>query len=75
VFGMTLRDVFHDYGITQAALAQRVGMKPQYAHLLWHGQRKLGAKLAKRIHEAYGIPLTDLLFPESARAARRQRRE
>lgn len=65
-FRMTLRELFESHGITQQSLVDRLSMKRQYAFMLWHGQRKLGAKLAKQISDEYGIPVTDLLYPESA---------
>lgn len=65
-----LRAVLQAYGIVRSIdLSTRLGMKRQYAFMLWHGQRRLGHRLGKRIADEFGIPLTYLLFPESLTSA------
>jgi hypothetical protein len=54
---MTLREVFEHYGITQQDLVIHLSLKRQYAWLLWHGGRRLGHRLGKRVSDEFGIPL------------------
>jgi antitoxin component HigA of HigAB toxin-antitoxin module len=61
---MTLREVFEHYGITQQDLVIHLSLKRQYAWLLWHGGRRLGHRLGKRVSDEFGIPLEVLLYPE-----------
>jgi transcriptional regulator with XRE-family HTH domain len=62
---MTLREVFEHYGITQQDLVTRLSLKRQYAWMLWHGERRLGHRLGKRVSDEFGVPLEVLLYPES----------
>jgi transcriptional regulator with XRE-family HTH domain len=64
---MTLREVLERYGVSQHDLVQRLQVKRQYAHMLWTGQRRLGARLGKRISDEFGISLEELLRAEPDR--------
>ena len=63
--GMTLRDLLIEKGIKRPVdFARTVGLTRQYAHLLWTGQRLITRTMAKKIYDATGIPIPDLLMAE-----------
>ena len=58
---MFLRDLLPQYGIPSiAAFCQRLGLRKQYAWLLWHGTIALSADMMRRLHGELGIPLDAL---------------
>lgn len=61
---MTLRQLLQRHGVTQHDLVERLHLKRQYAFMLWDGQRRLGHRLGKRVSDAFGISLDDLLRAE-----------
>ena len=73
---MTLRDLLIRKGITRPIeFARTVGLTRQYAHLLWTGQRLVTRTMAKKIHEATGIPIPDLLMAETPPYQPRRKRQ
>lgn len=59
---MTLAQLFIAHGIpTPQELCRRTGIARQYCYALWSGKRRLGARLARTIHDRTGIPLADLI--------------
>jgi antitoxin component HigA of HigAB toxin-antitoxin module len=55
---MVLREVLPDYGCrTLMDLARGLGLRKQYAWLLWHGKIALSLDMLRRIHEAFGVPV------------------
>ena len=55
---MFLRDLLPQYGVPSiAALCQRLGLRKQYAWLLWHGTIALSADMLRRLHGELGVPL------------------
>jgi plasmid maintenance system antidote protein VapI len=69
---MTLIELFATRQITKPRhLARVLDLDRRYAWKLWHGERRLGAKLALRLHERTGIPIQDLLRAERAIPRRR----
>jgi antitoxin component HigA of HigAB toxin-antitoxin module len=59
---MVLKEVLPDYGCrTLMDLARGIGVRKQYAWLLWHGKIALSLDMARRIHETFGVPLEVLL--------------
>lgn len=62
---MTMHELFAQYHIhRQVDLVKRVGLTKSYAHLLWHGHRKISRRMAERISAATGIPVADLITAE-----------
>jgi transcriptional regulator with XRE-family HTH domain len=65
--GMTLQELLRSKGITKPAeLAHVLGVDRRYAWRIWHGQRKIGARLALRLFEQLGIPVHEILRAEAA---------
>jgi transcriptional regulator with XRE-family HTH domain len=76
VQGMFLRDLLPAYGITSIAeLCQRLGLRKQYAWLLWHGQIALSSDMMRRLHGELGVPLEALMQVERATPAKRRGRK
>lgn len=48
-------------GLTQASLAERVGIKREALSMLENGKRNLGVNLAKKLAPALGVNYKDLL--------------
>lgn len=48
-------------GLTQGALAERVGIKREALSMLENGKRNLGVNLAKKLAPALGVDYKDLL--------------
>jgi transcriptional regulator with XRE-family HTH domain len=58
IASMVLREVLPEYGChTMMELARGLGLRKQYAWLLWHGKIALSLDLLRRIHEAFGVPV------------------
>ena len=73
---MFLRDLLPQYGVPSiAALCQRLGLRKQYAWLLWHGTIALSADMMRRLHGELGVPLEALLQVERATPAKRRGRK
>jgi transcriptional regulator with XRE-family HTH domain len=73
---MVLREVLPDYGVaTLTALARGLGLRKQYAWLLWHGKIALSLDLLRRIHETFGVPVEVLMHVERAEPAKRRGRK
>jgi transcriptional regulator with XRE-family HTH domain len=59
---MTLQDLLSQYGIHRPIdLAHAAGIDRRHAWLIWHGERRIGHKLALRLYEGKGIPIHQLL--------------
>ena len=59
---MVLKEVLPDYGCpTLTDLARGLGLPKQYAWLMWHGKIALSVDMARRIHEAFGVPAEVLI--------------
>jgi transcriptional regulator with XRE-family HTH domain len=68
--GMTLQELLRRKGITKPGeLAHVLGVDRRYAWRIWHGQRKLGGRLALRLFERTGIPVHEILLAKAAPAA------
>jgi transcriptional regulator with XRE-family HTH domain len=75
VQGMFLRDLLPQYGIPSIAeLCQRLGLRKQYAWLLWHGKIAVSSDMLRRLHGELGVPLEALLQVERATPAQRRGR-
>jgi hypothetical protein len=62
---MTLQELLAKYGITQPIhLARAAEIDRRHAWMIWHGQRRIGHKIAMRLFEKHGIPLEQLLTLE-----------
>jgi transcriptional regulator with XRE-family HTH domain len=73
---MFLRDLLPQYGIPSIAeLCQRLGLRKQYAWLLWHGKIALSSDMMRRLHAELGIPLEALMQVERAEPAKRRGRK
>jgi transcriptional regulator with XRE-family HTH domain len=60
--GMTLHDLFKEYGIYRPSdLAEAATIDRRHAWMIWHGKRGIGTKLALRLFERKKIPLEKLL--------------
>lgn len=51
-------------GMTQAALALRLGVTPEYISMLESGRRRLSPSLAAIASACLRIPVLDLLYPD-----------
>ncbi len=58
-----------DRGITQAAMAGRLGISASYLNLIEHGRRPLGAELLLRAASELGVSVDELARDESSRLA------
>jgi transcriptional regulator with XRE-family HTH domain len=66
-----LRHLLPTYGVPSiTALCQRLGLHKQYAWLLWHGKIGLSTAMLRRLHDALGVPLEELLRVERATPAK-----
>jgi plasmid maintenance system antidote protein VapI len=62
VASMVLKEVLPDYGCPSLMdLARGIGVRKQYAWLLWHGKIALSLDMARRIHEAFKVPVEVLM--------------
>jgi transcriptional regulator with XRE-family HTH domain len=73
---MILRELLQERGVrTLTELAKRLGIRKQYAWLLWHGSIALSLEMAKRLHEEIGIPLDQLIQVERREPAKKRGRK
>lgn len=71
-----LHDVLPDYGVaTLADLACGLGLRKQYAWLLWRGEVALNLERLRRIHETFGVPVEVLMQVTCATPPKRQGRK
>ncbi|WBY03871.1 short-chain fatty acyl-CoA regulator family protein [Ramlibacter tataouinensis] len=59
LIGQRIRDQRRAQGVTQAALAQRVGISPSYLNLIESDRRNIAGALLHRIAQALGRPLEE----------------
>jgi antitoxin component HigA of HigAB toxin-antitoxin module len=72
---MVLKEVLPDYGCpTMMDLTRGLGLRKQYAWLLWHGKIALSLEMLRRIHEAFGVPVEVLAQVTRATPAKRRGR-
>jgi antitoxin component HigA of HigAB toxin-antitoxin module len=72
---MVLKEVLPDYGCpTMMDLARGLGLRKQYAWLMWHGKIALSVDMARRLHDAFGAPGEVLLQITRATPAKRRGR-
>lgn len=64
-----LADHLSQTGKRPAQLAQELGVEPSTITRILRGERRPSPDLAKRISDATGIPIVDLLYPSSPEAA------
>jgi len=55
IVGARIRERRRALGITQAALAARVGISPSYLNLIEHGKRRIGGRLLVRLARALEV--------------------
>jgi hypothetical protein len=73
---MFLRDLLPQHGIPSIAeLRRRLGLRKQYAWLLWHGTIGLSSDMMRRLHDELGIPFEALMQVERATPAKRRGRK
>jgi transcriptional regulator with XRE-family HTH domain len=76
IASMVLREVLPEYGChTMMELARGLGLRKQYAWLLWHGKIALSVDMLRRIHEAFGVPVEVLLQVTRATPPKRRGRK
>jgi plasmid maintenance system antidote protein VapI len=64
--GMTLQELLRSKGVTKPSeLAHAIDIDRRAAWRIWHGKRKIGAKMALRIFERFGIPVHEILRAEA----------
>jgi antitoxin component HigA of HigAB toxin-antitoxin module len=72
---MVLREVLPDYGVaTMMDLARGLGLRKQYAWLVWHGKVGLSLEMLRRIHETFNVPIEVLMQVTRATPAKRRGR-
>jgi transcriptional regulator with XRE-family HTH domain len=58
VASMVLKEVLPEYGCPSLTdLARGIGLRKQYAWLLWHGKIALSLDMLRRIHERFHVPV------------------
>ena len=63
--GMTLQELLRSKGITRPSqLAEALGVDRRAAWRIWHGKRRVGARMALRLIESLGIPVHEILRAE-----------
>lgn len=67
--GGRIREARKEKGLTQAALAQTLGISPAYLNLIEHDRRAIGGALLKRIAERLEVSLARLSGVEDAQLA------
>ncbi len=58
--GPAVRKLRRDAGLTQAAMAEALGISPSYLNLIEHGQRPLSATVIVRLAERFGFDAAKL---------------
>jgi hypothetical protein len=72
VAAVILRELLHQHGVeTLDAFRRQLGVTKQYGWLLWHGKVGLSGPMIKRIHDAFHIPLEELVLVERETPRRR----
>ena len=69
--GPRLRRLRRELGLTQAAMAEDLGISPSYVALIEHNQRPVTADLLLRIARGYRLDLGELAGDDGADTARR----
>lgn len=64
-----LSNYLSDTGKKAAQFASELGVEPSTITRIVRGERRPSPDLAKRISDATGIPVTDLLYPRNGNAA------
>src|SRR5262245_19492931 len=67
--GRRVRRLREQLGLTQVAMARRLGLSASYLNLIEHDQRPLTAKLAGRLGEALQVGIAAFSEIESGRLA------
>src|SRR5215468_1846833 len=67
--GRRVRRLREELGLSQVAMARRLGLSASYLNLIEHDQRPLTAKLARRLSEALQVGLGAFSESESGRLA------
>jgi len=62
---MTLKRYMTEHKIRTKDLAEKVDVAEAYISLIRHGRRRPSPDVAKRISDAIGINVLDLLYPET----------
>jgi transcriptional regulator with XRE-family HTH domain len=76
IASMVLREVLPDYSCrTLMDLARGLGLRKQYAWLLWYGKIALSLELLRRIHETFGVPVEVLAQVTRATPPKRRGRK
>jgi transcriptional regulator with XRE-family HTH domain len=58
IASMVLKEVLPDHGCPSLTdLARGIGVRKQYAWLLWHGKIALSLDMLRRVHEAFDVPV------------------
>ncbi len=68
-FGKRIRRLRERLGLTQVAMARRLGLSASYLNLIEHDQRPLTPKLSRRMDEAFDVELETFSATEAARTA------
>lgn len=65
--GAKLRRLRRDDGMTQAQLAERLGISPSYLNLIEHNRRKVTVAIMMRLSDLFEIPVAELADSEESR--------
>ncbi len=60
VLGATIRRLRRQHGLTQAQMAERLGISAPYLNLIEHNRRKVTAALLLRLADTFGLQFADL---------------
>ncbi len=73
---MVLKELLPGYRCpTLMDLARGIGVRKQYAWLLWHGKIALSLDMARRVHETFGVPVEVLMQITRATPPKRRGRQ
>ncbi|MFQ5765839.1 MAG: helix-turn-helix domain-containing protein, partial [Rhodospirillales bacterium] len=59
-FGVTIRRLRRQHGLTQAAMADRLGISAPYLNLIEHNRRRITAALLVKLGDVFGLEFADL---------------
>jgi transcriptional regulator with XRE-family HTH domain len=64
----SIKDYLEKTGKTEKELADSIGVSQAFINMLKRGEKRPSPEVAARIEAVTGVPLRDLLFPETKTA-------
>jgi plasmid maintenance system antidote protein VapI len=60
--------------ISKTEMAQRLGISKSNYSMIIHGRHGISKKVALKVHEEFGVPIEDLLYPQVQTNATKQQK-